>query len=95
MVRQARIMSNWLRQHIREHGGAFNITHPAGDRRLMRGLQRPVRSDGEAGESGGVRPPARRRHRDLPGPTYLGGAGAGHRKAAGGGAELWPFLAAV
>jgi hypothetical protein len=26
MVRQARIMSNWLRGHIRERGGAFNIT---------------------------------------------------------------------
>jgi hypothetical protein len=26
MVREARIMSNWLRQHIRERGGAFDIT---------------------------------------------------------------------
>jgi len=26
MVRKARIMSNWLRQQIRERGGAFNIT---------------------------------------------------------------------
>jgi hypothetical protein len=25
MVQQARIMSNWLRQHIRERDGAFNI----------------------------------------------------------------------
>jgi hypothetical protein len=26
MARKARIMSNWLRQHIREQGGTFNIT---------------------------------------------------------------------
>jgi hypothetical protein len=26
MVRKARIMSSWLRQHIRERGGTFNIT---------------------------------------------------------------------
>jgi hypothetical protein len=26
MIRPAHIMSNWLRGHIRERGGTFNIT---------------------------------------------------------------------
>lgn len=26
MAQQARLMSNWLREYIRERGGTFNIT---------------------------------------------------------------------
>jgi len=26
MIRRARLMSSWLRQHIREQDGVFNIT---------------------------------------------------------------------